>query len=562
MAITGYSFLSGNHEVYLLAPLKQAGAATFEGDWFVNDTLQYHGLFSLVAAGLFQLDVARSGFLVIFFGLVLAMVWAWWRITKSLGGGVPAFLASVVVYHILLGDRALGFYSLLQDGQFNAGNVAAVALLVGIAMWLEKRLIWAGVAFGMAGLFHLNYGVVCPALWVALMVTSSRRPWSARRVESSEAGRAGQAPRLRVAIATLLALLPSLANVALALPAKLGRDGSNDLPLDQFVQLYVKLRHPHHYDPSAWPWWVWLAFLLPIPLAVLAWRKHRAEPAWNEAAKVWVLLMGLQLVALVFAGVIYLNETAIQMSLWRFSPHAKLLAVTAAVAMMRHSRRSPACQIPASETRGAIRSEAQHLHAGLRGVALILSLAVIVIFARGNVGAIGQNPADGGILAAADWAKANTDRDAVFLVPPGAGSAFPVNARRGHVVSFKLVPQLSDELADWDRRLRAVLAVESLSPYAGGLTGYATAQKAMDDRYGELSAAHLFDVARRYGARYVLTLNPLDDAPSRSEIWRGLDGARVYDVSVGVAAMRREGGVGTAFDRATQAATLPSVSPP
>ena len=516
-AAVGYSFESGNHEVYLLDPLRRAGLATFAGDPFVTGTLQYHGLFSLIAAGLYKVNAAGAGFLTIFVALLAATVWAWWRLCRSLGGGVVAFLTSVIAYHVLLGDRALGFYSILQDGQFNAGNVAAVALVVGIALWLERRIVWAGLAFGVAGAFHLNYAVVCPMLWLALVVLRGRAD-AATEVAGSGAVRTRDFRR--GVVGTVAALLPSMLNVAFALPAKLGASNDNALPLGRFVELYVELRHPHHYQPLAWPWWVWLAFLLPIPLAVLAWRRHRGERPWNDAATIWLLLMGLQLVALLFAGVFYVSETAIQMSLWRFSPHAKLLAVTGATIGLLQGG-------AAVTARPVLRRVATQLP-----LILLMLGAAIARFAFVGTGPIGQSPPDTRMLEAAAWARTYTDRDALFLVPPGAGSAFPVNARRGHVVSFKLVPQLSGELAGWESRLRDVLAVDDLSPYAGGLTGYATAQRRMDERYGALSADRLFAVATARGAAYMLTLKPLADAPSRSEIWRGEAGAAIYDVRV------------------------------
>ena len=176
-------------------------------------------------------------------------------------------------------------YSLLQDGQFNAGNVAAVALLVGIVMWVEGRVVWAGVALGVAGAWHLNYAVVAPGLWVALLAWNfmlkagpqrGSGPGSGAstgpdlsRVAAPASGAGRNAPgRAGAAGATALALLPSLANVALALPSKLRESGT--MPLPRFVELYVRLRHPHHYDPTAWPWWVWAAFLLPVPFAAWA----------------------------------------------------------------------------------------------------------------------------------------------------------------------------------------------------------------------------------------------------------------------------------------------------
>ncbi|MEL7239268.1 MAG: hypothetical protein AAGK78_10430, partial [Planctomycetota bacterium] len=64
LAACGYSYMGGNHEVYLLQPLQTAGLADFSGDWFTSQTLQYHGLFSLLAAGLLAAGLGKVGFFV------------------------------------------------------------------------------------------------------------------------------------------------------------------------------------------------------------------------------------------------------------------------------------------------------------------------------------------------------------------------------------------------------------------------------------------------------------------------------------------------------------------
>ena len=625
LAVTGYSFLAGNHEVYLLEPLRRAGLATFEGDYFVTGTLQYHGLFATISAWLFRLDAARPAFLVLFLILLLTTAWAWWRLVRSLGGGVTAYLVAVVAYHVLLGDRALGFYSLLQDGQFNAGNVAAVSLLVGIVMWVEGRLAWAGLAFGVAGAFHLNYAVVAPGLWVALVGWAwLSRERSERRDHGSDLPKSEPGPRRslrsrlngRVLVGSALALVPSTLNVALALPSKL--DLRESMPLDRFVDLYVRLRHPHHYDPGAWPWWVWAAFLLPVPLAVLAWRRRRDDPRWTAAATVWLLLMALQLFAGLTAGLFWLGETFVQLSLWRFSPHAKLLAVSAAVVWLVGP--TPESAAPSHGSGDQIDSRRQWIRVGhpvMRRVAQTLCFAgmagllviawlvprprdrgidwVIAVWESGlpmltwmslGVGACGlvlamwserpapwisarraavlnavsrtfsvglpaglvgvqlmigwmlsgvglpppqQPPPNLDVVLAAHWAKRDTPPDVLFLLPPDA-SAFSVNARRGQVVSFKLVPQLSGELIEWDRRLRDVLGVDDLTRYSAGLTGYRDVQRRMRERYDELPTSHLFAVAEKYGARYVFRSDedPAADAPIA---WRGERGGVLYDLN-------------------------------
>jgi hypothetical protein len=143
----------------------------------------------------------------------------------------------------------------------------------------------------------------------------------------------------------------------------------------------------------------------------------------------------------------------------------------------------------------------------------------------------GQASPDARVLDVAEWARDETPPDARFLLPPDA-SAFSISARRGQVVSFKLVPQLSGELIEWGQRLREVLDVPDLSVYESGFTGYRDVQRRMRERYDQLPSAHLFDIARKYGARYVFR-SAEDGAVDETEAkiaWRGKDGAVLYEL--------------------------------
>ncbi|MEM7806758.1 MAG: DUF6798 domain-containing protein [Planctomycetota bacterium] len=485
MAVTGYSFLAGNHEVYLLEPLRRSGLASFAGDPFVTETLQYHGLFSFVASYLFHWNVAEAGFLIIFLALGFTLAWAWWRVVRHLGGGIAAFLASVVAYHVFLGDRALGIYSMLQDGQFNAGNVAAVGLVVALAGAFERRWYLAAFGFGLAGGFHLNFSLICPPLFLLLAWKSGDR-WR------------------KLIGPGIVAIGPSVANVGVALPAKIMAGAGEQMSLARFVELYARLRHPHHYDPLVWPWWVWAVVLAPLPLAALAWWRHRDR--WSLPGTTLAFFVCLQVVALVFAGIWYVNETMIQASLWRFSPHMKWLAVCmGSVWIFNESRRA---QLLAAAT-------------------LVVSLISLLIY-RGDLEIPVQPTSGRTILQAAAWARAESPPDSLFLVPPGVGSAFPVNARRGHIVSFKLVPQLAGELEPWARRLGDVVGSDDITQYTGGFTGYEQARRAMDADYHARPINELIEAARRHDADYVVVLS--SDAPGDFEPVFTADGVAIYEV--------------------------------
>jgi hypothetical protein len=116
---------------------------------------------------------------------------------------------------------------------------------------------------------------------------------------------------------------------------------------------------------------------------------------------------------------------------------------------------------------------------------------------------------DAGYLEVCEWTRRHTPTDAVFLVPPDEQS-FRLHAERAIVVNFKNVPQLSGELGEWRDRLQRVLDIPDIRRLP---TPFPRTLDAIRSRYASLPPSHLGSIARRYGARYVLTLGS-SDAPT------------------------------------------------
>src|SRR5262249_26454254 len=148
----------------------------------------------------------------------------------------------------------LGMYQFLQDSSFLPSNISAVAMLWGIALWLDERRIGCSICLGIAAAFHLNFAPASILLWSLLQACEVRRRDNRERFG------------WKFWIGSMLVLAPAATNIWFALKGSTGRREA--MPLMEFVELYVKLRHPHHYDPSSWPAWLWLAFLLPMPGAI------------------------------------------------------------------------------------------------------------------------------------------------------------------------------------------------------------------------------------------------------------------------------------------------------
>ena len=145
---------------------------------------------------------------------------------------------------------------------------------------------------------------------------------------------------------------------------------------------------------------------------------------------------------------------------------------------------------------------------GLMALVIVMSAAAARNVPAGiRLSGLGGDGAE--YLALAGWARDHTPPDAVFLVPPDEES-FRVHARRAIVVNFKGVPQLSAELPEWRDRLRDVLDLDTRGllalPRPLGRT-----MRAIRARYDSLPPEHLFGVARKYGARYVVLTRRADE---------------------------------------------------
>jgi Domain of unknown function (DUF6798) len=149
----------------------------------------------------------------------------------------------------------------------------------------------------------------------------------------------------------------------------------------------------------------------------------------------------------------------------------------------------------------------QHTAAALLAIPVALALVSVVHSRLGHYHLLGLRttfePGDPARYRdVCEFAREQTPIDAVFVVPPNE-EEFRVTARRAIVVNFKGVPQLSGELREWRDRLCRVLDLPDLN----GLPRrrFDRTMEAIARRYDEVPADHLIDVARYYGARYVVT---------------------------------------------------------
>jgi hypothetical protein len=569
--VCGYQFGKSNHTVYLLDATHRSYPNLLDNDWFTTQTFQYHATYGFITRFLMRAHILEPGFLVAYVGLVIAFHVAWMGIVSALGGTTRTYLVSVLFYYLSAGGTGLGIYQFFQDSCFLPSNISNVALLWAFYLWIVDRRVWSAVCFGVAGLFHLNYAIVGVGAWCSLNAwewigpaigvpaMQERMQGLVTRVDPKEHSR----KRTYTFRCWVAAIVPSMFNIFMGVMLELHRGGK--MPFAQFLEIYVKFRHPHHYYPRSWPLALWICFLWPIPFAFFAWRILQqkmdlpvSKRARREAVRIFALMAGLQIVALIGAGYFYFSETLVQMSLYRFSIYVSLFAcigaailvsdctritgassrailigltalIVATPLLMRYGPRVGvlhiegvaafinakrkalmlffvlSCAPAVHESIWAIHKRKVRNALNAAGIA-VLVVTIVIGWNRwiGLTLIIDKTSPD--YLAVCDWAREHTPEGAIFLVPPEE-SEFRLRAQRAIVVNFKCVPQLDQELIQWDERLRDVLGLTNL--YRQLPNGFDKIPAAMARIYSARTGDELFIAAKKYDARYVVASHGL-----------------------------------------------------
>ncbi|HYE18347.1 MAG TPA: DUF6798 domain-containing protein [Tepidisphaeraceae bacterium] len=396
LATRGYQFASPDHAIYLVAPLRQAFPGLLDHDWWATHTLQYHVAFTTLAACLLRWGVAEPAFAVAQVGLMLALHAAWLRLARAVGLSTRAYLLSVVLYYLSAGGVGLGAYRFDQEASLFPANVANVAMLWGLVLWIDGRSLGSAFALGVAGLFHLNHAIVAGTFWFIVGACASFRSIHAGScgVGFAAQPRVSRVSRYRAWIlGGLLIALLSAPNLLPALRTILA--GHAKLPLAEFVDLYVRTRHPHHYDPLSWPIALWASFLWSVLVAAAApfalsksqnkpGHSTRALPeapprmrptgndqsdclgARSRTARVFTFFLLILLLAFTLAGVTFVSEPLVQMSLFRFSIYPKLIASVVVAGLL--------LSLPARTIRSTL---------ALAAIAIVLGIACVLLGALG-----------------------------------------------------------------------------------------------------------------------------------------------------------------------------------
>ncbi len=493
---------STNQATYQLDPLHRAFPELFHRDWFVSETPPYLPVFGWLAQWFYVVDPEGPVALAVAHVVVtLASYAAIYWIVHALDGGWRelAIIASFVA--VTKGISMGGSYLLV--GYFQPSSLATLGWLVAIAALVTDRYLVCGIAAALAGLVHANFLV----LGIGLFTLAALARRDVRLRDHAKI------------------LVPQLVVLAAFAPSLLAAAGVND----QALWILTHFHAPVHYAGRRLVGWI-------PPL--IAWQiagyaglyllegGKRARVLWRFSL---VAFGVLAVSALAIKYTVFESLTQVRWS--RIGPFGELACKVLLVAgLVRQATRPRVLGLRARVLVGlallpAMYETGNHLVAltpwSALGVATVLMLLVIVPLPRPSIAraavvalaalalgfALWTSPRGDGLwnatnapddeLALARWVRAETPVDALFLAPPGE-YRFRMLARRAMVVDTKSPPLRPDLLIVWYQRLCAM----TLYPAAPTF-------EAVEAKYGTLSAAELAQVARRFGADYIVV-----DAPT------------------------------------------------
>jgi len=442
--------LAGNELVYLVGLAHRAHPSFLAGDWTFAGADREHAAFDLLFTPLFRLFSVGAA--------------AWMGRLACWTAGIALLLRIARRLHLRSREAAAGILLWLAFGQsmvgaewifgtFEAKCVAYVFLLVALDAALGRNVPLAGGALGAAFTFHPIVGfwgaaVVLPALALC-------RPRGRDLLLGALAGAALAAPGMA-------ALAPAASSYTLS-----AADAA----------FMVRVHEPFHLDPFSFDRRRLVALLFMAGWLLWRWKERR------DRAERFLFFLTIFLAAGFAAGV-----AARALGVDRFLLLFPFRLFPTLVPLFFFWRWTAEIGSPPAAGRN------RRIAAGLAIVLLAADPVATLLSDAGSVRRMfpaRPTPID----AAFAWVSANTPEDAVVVTPPMNKAAF-LATRRPQVANWS-APR-TDRYAEWRERIAAILG------------SIPSGRAAMDPafvyrRYRDMSVVSVAALARRFGARYLVT---------------------------------------------------------
>ncbi len=495
----GYDYGISDQEEFLpaVAFLKDGLFAT---DWFVISqagTINVRTPTVFLIAGLSTVVSTPTAVSFLFTMSLAGLAVSLFYIFRRFGSNKFLSMCGTVGALVLTPQWTLGGNDLAQS-LLTPSMMAWAVALGGVALFLHDRRYAAAIMVGVAAylqpLVSLQVGGI---VFLASLIAN----WLTLTVDR------------KVVARWLLALLiySLIVGPFLYLLLASSESGVDD---DVIFEILGVVRAPHHYLFSEFPIRNTAFFLLLVVAGTAGLMSGKRRVRHAGLAGLAIILL-LCFVSYIFTELIPVL-TILKLQLFKSSVLGKVICIAGIV--------SGLSILPINELfidRAKVHSSNRFAIAcAVAGFILITSLA---FFAPSQL-RVGEMRTIDGMASLERWVQRETEPSAVFMIPP-SNSRFRLASNRAIVVNFKAFPFQDDAMVEWRKRLES----------AGGPVPVhlSTAERleALDAGYEAKTPVELNDLARIYGAKYLVKRTPLPrDARQFRTVFISPDGWRVYQV--------------------------------
>ena len=536
----GFSYKIFSQQSYLLGGLRRLDPSYLSRDWLFEQTTLYHPNFEWVVWILGKIFGGGDGLgwaLVALQVVVIALTaGAFSRLCYGLSGRSwrRALLPQLVVALWIVAQLHWGpAFSYVTGYGMQPSTLSSLGFCWAMAMFALGRRGWAGFALAFSGLFHVNYLVLGLLVFGLAQLAEMAR----RREPLIAEGFKLLAPGAIV----LLTFLPMLLDVS--------SQDEHGLWISHHIRAPWHYEFSYYVD-TIWAYFAWsglglVSFTLMRSYARRALERTERE-SWTRLMILWVML---QICVLIYCVLVReeVSSKVTQLFVWRLAPYASMVSAMALCFALRPLAEdlsalydrlrggasawtegrtsrdvvdavSTSLFIPAACVWMAMRLIVPvpvgfDIKLGLTIWGLMLGLLFVVhLFGRArrhvrlfivtsliaiaalstrsceqfsNAPSFEVEETDRRELYA--WIRANTARDALFMIPP-LMSDFRVYAERSLIVDWKTPPMIPNETILWYERIEEV----------SGTTNPLDREE-VERGYRDLDAARLRKLALKYG---------------------------------------------------------------
>lgn len=423
LLLRGYQFNTADQAEHLPQVYAQLDATLFKGDYFVAAAMEgftvrhFYEKLALVLANTIGLE---WGAFVLTLLCIAAMVWSMSQVAWHFFGNRWAALSAPVLVLIVFYGFTVGgnhiMYNLLISSTL-AKAMAAVSLV----QVLGGRWLISGLLLGMASLFQVLVGL---QLMLVLTVVI---PFVARE------------ERVRSVLSAWLGYLPVALFVLVPVFAQQFIDPF-EYDRELYYDILYRFRNYHHYLPSLFPVGHYAKFIALLGIGLMVHRFLGPDDRRLYPALVVSVLFGMVVytVALEGLGINAIGKLQwFKTSIWAAGLSAVMIA--GVLGMLLQSL------LPAEKIGTRV----------LLGGSMLLSISILVIITNsawlpsrfdGRYMVGNRSLTDLERMHA--WIEKNTDKDALFLVPPD-NTSFACQAKRPMAVHFHAIVHTPRFMLPW-----------------------------------------------------------------------------------------------------------------